>query len=100
MTEEFGSLLGMAKIVVMKKGSLFESDVDTIRCYLQLDRAWVAPSLREFATRFPSHFVWMGRHHKLLYTGCDLHEKPLYSADHPLERPTASQATSKKSNEQ
>lgn len=102
MTQELGSLAGMAKVVLNgTDDSDFEAGVDTVRGYLELDRAWIAVPLQELVNRFPSHFVWMGRPHQVLFTGYTLREKPLYSADYPLDGgssagPSASQASTKK----
>lgn len=84
MTEELGSLLGLAKIVVESEDEQYSAHNGTVRGYLELAREWMRVPLKDLAARLPTTFVWYGRGHKLLYAGMDCHAEPKESADYPL----------------
>lgn len=84
MTEELGSLLGIAKIVVCSADGSSYSDSGTARAYIGLKKSWMRAPMKEVAAQLPTSFVWYGKLHKLLYLGVDTHAEPKESADYPL----------------
>lgn len=86
VTASLGCLVGIAKVVVKEKGwegSPFASSTGILRAYVKLDRRWMSGSIDDIALRLPSHLVWYGNPHKLLYINCHLHTKPNPSKDYP-----------------
>lgn len=97
MTRELGLLLGISKIVVDIENTDIVAETGTVRGYLRLARPFLTVPLRDLATELPSHFVWHGVPHRLLYTGYDLDPEPRFSVDYPLSPGSASSSTSEAS---
>lgn len=84
LTSSIGSLLGIAKIVFTKAELVQDKYSGSLRLYVKLTRYWRAAPLEDLVASLPTFFKWHGVSHRLLYAGLDLHAKPAYSADYPL----------------
>lgn len=87
MVSSIGSLVGIAKLTAAKKGwdeDLFPAFSGTIRCYVKLDLPSLTAPLKDLVAKLPTFFLLLGAAHQLLYTGCHLHTKPVYSPDYGL----------------
>lgn len=100
ITGDLGSLGSLGKIVYYKKDSDFEADSGTVRAYLELHRRWLTAPLDKLVKRLPSHLLWHGVPHKLLYVGYDLHKTPKYSADYPLSTSAVSSSEESSSSDE
>lgn len=91
MTSSIGSLLGVSKLVVHCSNLDGPSYCGVVRCFVKLHRPWLSAQARELALQIPTHFLWHGKPHTLLYAGHDCHGQVKHSADYPLSNSMGSE---------